>query len=219
MRWGTWAGIAVATALVALIGYEVFAVARARAHTAAALAEVAARPVRLKDIDPRRLDMLLKVDDPGFYRHHGVDFSAPGRMTTITQALVKHMYFKHFHSGFAKIEQDLIARFVLDPAMSKADQLEVFLNYSPLGHVDGREVIGFGDAARAYYGRDLGALTDRQFLSLVAMLKAPDALDPRRHAAANAERVDRIERLLAGACKPRGLFDTDYPDCAQGARS
>ena len=209
------AGITLAAVLAALIAYEAWAVMRARAHTPAALAAVAVREVRLRDLPRDRIDALLKVDDPGFYQHHGLDFSTPGQgMTTLTQSLVKHMYFKHFHPGFAKIEQDLIARFVLDPAMSKADQLEAFINYSYFGHPGGRDVVGFADAARTYYGRDLGALNDRQFLSLVAMLNAPDDLDPRRHAAANAERVDRIQRLLAGACKPRSWADVDYPGCA-----
>ena len=211
-----WAGIGLAAALAALIGYEAWAVMRARARTPAALAAVAVREVHLQDLPKDRIDALLKVNDPGFYRHHGLDFSTPGQgMTTLTQSLVKHMYFKRFHPGFAKIDQDLIARFVLDPAMSKSDQLEAFINYSYFGHPGDRDVVGFADAARTYYGKDLTQLNDRQFLSLVAMLNAPDGLDPRRHAAANAERVDRIQRLLAGTCKPRSWADVDYPDCAR----
>ena len=211
-----WTLLALAVALVALIGFEAYAVARAGARTPQALASVAARPVRLKDLPPGRVAALLRVEDPGFYRHHGVDFETPGQgLTTITQSLVKHLYFERFHAGFAKIEQSLIAHFVLDPAMSKSDQLEAYINYSRLGMADGREIVGFGQAARVYYGKELGALTDREFLSLVAMNMAPETLDPRRHAAANAERVDRIQRLLAGACRPRSLFDVTYPDCAR----
>ena len=209
-----WAGITLAAALAALIAYEAFAVVRAKARTPAALASMAVRQVRLKDLPPARIDALLKVDDPGFYRHHGLDFKTPGQgMTTITQSLVKHLYFKPFHPGFAKLEQDLIARFVLDGAMSKADQLEAYINYSYFGHPYSADVIGLGQAAQTYYGKPAGALNDREFLSLVAMLRAPDALDLRRHAEANAERVARIERLLAGACKPRNFNDTTYPDC------
>lgn len=214
-RLGAAAIVLAVVVLAALIGYEAFALVRAKARTPAALAAVAVREVRLQDIPPARIAAFLAVDDPGFWRHHGVDFQTPGQgMTTLTQSLVKRMYFEHFRPGFPKIEQDLIARFVLDPAMSKTDQLEVAIDYSYMGHLDGREIIGFPAAARAYYGKDLRALTDREFLGLVALLNAPDALDPRRHPAANAERVVRIERLLAGLCRPRGLLDVDYPDCA-----
>ena len=215
-RAGRWMLVAVVAVLVALFGYDAWAVARAKARTPQALASMAARPVRLKDLPPSRVTALLRVEDPGFYRHHGVDFETPGQgLTTITQSLVKHLYFDRFHPGFAKIEQSLIARFVLDPAMSKADQLEAYINYSRLGSADGREIVGFGEAARVYYGKPLGRLTDREFLSLVAMNMAPATLDPRRHAAANAERVDRIQRLLAGACRPQSPFDVTYPDCAR----
>jgi membrane carboxypeptidase/penicillin-binding protein len=215
-RLGAGAILLAVVVLGALIGYEAFALMRAKLRTPAALAAVAAREVRLKDIPPARIAAFLAVDDPGFWRHHGVDFQTPGQgMTTLTQSLVKRMYFKPFRPGFAKLEQGLIARFVLDPAMGKADQLEVAIDYSYMGHVDGREIIGFPAAARAYYGKELRALTDQEFLGLVALRNAPDALDPRRHPAANAERVARIERLLAGACKPRGLLDVDYPDCAR----
>jgi hypothetical protein len=48
------------------------------------------------------------------------------------------------------------------------------------------------------------------------MLMAPRELDPVRHKAANAERVGRIKRLLAGRCRPSGVFDVTYPACRAG---
>jgi hypothetical protein len=47
------------------------------------------------------------------------------------------------------------------------------------------------------------------------MPAAPNALDPDRHAAANAERTRRIEMLRARRCPPRGLRDVHCEDCAQ----
>ena len=221
--WGTvarWAAIVVLSAMLLLVVYEVFAVLSAKARTADALAGVSVREVHFGDLSKRRIHVLLTVEDPSFFQNHGLDFTTPGQgMTTITQSLVKRMYFKHFHQGLAKIDQDLIARLVLDPAMRKRDQLEAFVNYSYFGHIDGRDVIGYPDAARTYYGKDLKALSDREFISLVAMQDSPDTLDPRRHFAANTERVNRIVRLLAHKCKPRNLTDVDYVDCAAPPQS
>jgi membrane peptidoglycan carboxypeptidase len=140
-------------------------------------------------------------------------------MTTITQALVKRFYFEHFRKGFPKIEQSLIARFVLDPAMSKNAQLQAYLNFTSFGTNDGRKVIGFADAARTYYGREFARLSDHEFISLVAMLMAPNALEPARHKAANDDRVRRIEAMLAGKCEPTGLRDVTYVNCAAPNRS
>jgi membrane carboxypeptidase/penicillin-binding protein len=205
----------IAAALLLFVGFEWFAVARARARTPSIIAETAHRELRLGDVGGRRLRMLLRVEDPGFFTHHGVDWSTPGQgMTTLTQGLVKRLYFDGgFKPGFAKIEQSLIARFVFDPAVSKRDQLEISLNWASFGNFHGRPVIGFDAAARTYYGVPFAGLNDRQFVGLVAMLMAPNALDPVRHPRENAERVARIEMLLAGKCVPRGLRDVSYRDC------
>ena len=201
--------------LVALAAFEAYAMWRANQRTPQVLAAAAQGDLSLDELGKRRLAMLIKIEDPGFWTHHGVDFSTPGAgATSITQSLVKRFYFENFEPGFAKLEQSLIARFVLDPAMSKPAQLKAYINHSHFGWRDGRPIIGLAAAARAYYGREVGQLSDRQFLSLVAMLMAPRDLNPRQHPAANAERVRRIERMLAGTCRPAGLRDVAYRDCA-----
>lgn len=200
--------------LAALLIYESYAVGRARAQTPFVLARVATGELRLADISSVRRRALLAVEDPGFAQHRGIDFATPGQgMTSLTQALVKLFYFDQFRPGFAKIEQSLIAWLVLDHAMSKSEQLTAFFNHANLGTWRGRRVAGFAEASRVWFGRPFAELSDREFLALVAMLIAPERLDPRRHPQANAERVRRIERLLAGECRPAGLNDVYYGHC------
>ena len=209
-----YSGMAVAALLSILTLYEAIALSRAQKRTPGVIEVAKKGEIRLRDVPRQRLNMLLKVEDPNFYNHKGLDFSTPGAgMTSITQSLVKRFYFKNFQKGFAKLEQSLIARFVLDPAMSKEAQLEAYLNHSHFGWRNGRPVVGLATAARTYYSRDASQLSDKQFLSLVAMLVAPRELDPLRQPAANAERVRRIEAMLAGKCAPRGLSDVRLASC------
>lgn len=209
---------AFAAVLIASLGYEALAVYRARQKTPEVIARAAQGELPLDALSPARRAMLLKVEDPGFLQHRGVDFSTPGQgRTTMTQALVKIFYFNHFQPGFAKIEQSLIARFVFDSALAKDAQLAAFLNHARFGRRQGRAITGFADAARTYYGREFATLSDRQFLGLVAMLMAPKEFDPLRHPAANAERVRRIEAMLAGRCRPTGLSDVRYEACNTAA--
>src|SRR5690606_9540138 len=50
------------------------------------------------------LAILLKVEDPSFTSHAGVDFSTAGAgATTITQSASKRLAFKKFHPGIGKI--------------------------------------------------------------------------------------------------------------------
>ena len=202
--------------LVALLLFEVFALWRADRRTPGVLARAAQGELEPGDLPKRRLDMLIRIEDPGFYQHRGVDFSTPGAgMTSITQSLVKRFYFDNFQPGFAKLEQSLIARFILNPAMPKDAQLKAYLNHSHFGWREGRPVAGLAEAARTYHGRELTKLSDRQFLSLVAMLMSPKEYHPIYRREANAERVRRIEAMLAGRCAPQGLRDVTYKACAK----
>lgn len=46
--------------------------------------------LELEDLSAEQLDALLKIQDPNFYKHQGVDFETPGTgITTISQGLVK----------------------------------------------------------------------------------------------------------------------------------
>jgi len=213
------AGRAAVLLLIVLILFESYALWRAERVVPDVLRNASQGELEPSDLPRRRIAMLIQVEDPGFYEHHGVDFSTPGAgMTSITQSLVKRFFFDDFQPGFAKLEQSLIARFVLDRAMSKPAQLKAYLNHSHFGWRDGKPVIGLAAAARTYYGREPAQLSDRQYLSLIAMLMAPRDYDPIRHPDANAERVRRIEAMLAGKCRPQRLRDVTYSACAKLAK-
>ena len=135
-------------------------------------------------------------------------------MTTISQSLGKRIFFDNFKPGLRKGELLALTRFALVPEVPKDRILKAWLARTYLGTRDGRAVTGFADGARTWIGKPLRDLSDREFLTLVALGPAPDRLKPTRDAAGNRERVRRIERLLAGVCRPTGLRDTMLEGCA-----
>lgn len=169
--------------------------------------ESADYPLELASLTDRQVEILLKVQDPGFYGHHGVDLSTPGAgLTTITQALVKHLYFDDFQAGIAKIKQTLIARYVLDPLMPKDMQLRRFINTAYLGP----KSKGFQQAAQYYYDKDFEQLAEDQFIAIVAMLVAPAVFNIEKYPQRNRVRVERIKQVISGKYKPKGLCDIYY---------
>ncbi|HRW30040.1 MAG TPA: transglycosylase domain-containing protein, partial [Emcibacteraceae bacterium] len=130
-------------------------------------------PISNSEISDKRLSLLLKVQDENFFTHGGTDFLL-GRMTTISQSLVKYLYFENFQKGIQKIRQSLIARFAFDPLVSKDKQLNLFLNLVYMGQVDGKEVRGFNQAAHVYFNKDLSDISDEEYLSLLVMLSSPN---------------------------------------------
>lgn len=197
----------------AVLGYYTHQVVRARAETPQIVAQAfAAQRLELSpdSLSAAQLQALLAVADPHFFTHKGCDFGG-GTMTTITQSLVKGLYFKQFTPGIRKIRQSLIARFALDPHLAKKEQLRLFINRIWLGSVDGRPVEGFAEGARAFYGKEFAELTFDEYLSLL-MFDRPAELNVNVNPQGNARRVRQIKRLLAGACRRSGLLGT-APNC------
>lgn len=176
-------------------------------------------PLALNEFQGQRLSWLLKVQDPDFYQHHGVDLGTPGAgYTTITQGLVKLLFFNDsFKPGFLrwrKMRQTIMA-IALNARVSKDEQLRLFVNLASMGRHNGRAINGFSPAAQEYYGKDFQNLTDQEYLSLVAVLVSPATYSPAAHPAENENRVARIQKILAGTCKPVSHSDVFYIACAQ----
>jgi membrane peptidoglycan carboxypeptidase len=167
----------------------------------------------------QRLQWLIKVQDPTFYHHHGVELRAPGAgYTTITQGLIKILFFNSsFKPGFLrwrKIHQTIIA-LAFSARVPKDEQLRLFVNLAYMGTPNGHSIVGFSQAAHEYFGKNFLDLTDEEYLSLVAVIVAPERFSPEMHPAENKQRVTRIRRLLAGSCAPAGHSDVEYVACAQ----
>jgi monofunctional biosynthetic peptidoglycan transglycosylase len=145
-----------------------------------------------------RLEQLIKVQDPNFWTHSGVDWSAP-LATTVTQSIVKKLYFEKFEPGIAKIKQTLIAQFAVDPLTSKNAQLAAFI-----------DVNGFDGASRKWFGKPLEELDDDQYLSLLATNNTPKVAPGTPE---NEDRAKRIKNYLAGHCDRHGLADVWLERC------
>ncbi len=163
--------------------------------------------ITAKDLTDRQLDILLRIEDPNFYNHHGVDFKTPGAgWTTITQGLAKKFYFQNFKQGLMKIKQTLCARLALDPLVSKETQLTIYLNIMYFGN----GIYGLHDAANYYYDKNVPVLEEEEYISLIASLIDPNGLNIEQHPPENYQRVQRIKKVLSGAYIPQGLFDITY---------
>jgi membrane peptidoglycan carboxypeptidase len=173
----------------------------------------------LTDLSIEQRSLLLAVEDPAFMRHHGVDLSTPGAgMTTITQGLVKLLYFPNgFRPGVEKIRQTLIAQYALNQLVSKNDQLLLLLNISYLGTEDGKAIYGYANAAKTYFRKNFSALSNEEFLSLVAMNIGPDTYKLGTHA--HDIRMKSIHAYLSGKIKPASLLDVEYNGKKHGSLS
>lgn len=203
-----------ALVLICVVVYSIYLILVARRETPAIIEEAMNSEqiaLMIEAFSEEQIEILLKVEDPNFYHHKGVDLLTPGAgMTTITQGLVKKFYFRKFKPGIAKFKQTLIARFALNSLVSKRDQLQLFINYVYFGQADGQVVIGFEHASQVYFYRSFAQITEDEYLSLVAMIISPNILNLKTNPEGVANRVKRIKLLLAGEYTPKGLMDLYY---------
>jgi len=179
-------------------------------------------------LSPRQSAILLAVEDPDFHTHPGISLAAGQGVATLTSAVARDFYLRDGQAGaglmqrfYAGVQRcckaidfgrDAMA-LVLDARMSKTRQLDYYIAHVYMGTQAGVQVRGLALAALLYAGKPLAALDAHEFVRLVAMIKAPNHYHPQRRPAALAERVARIEALLAGKCRPAGWSDTLYEAC------
>jgi membrane carboxypeptidase/penicillin-binding protein len=194
------------------------------------------RLIDLRSLPKPTVDILLRVEDPTFREHHGVDPFARGQgFATLTSSLVKRVYLNGVRlSGFTGVLQRMyrfadrvagpvdfapdVMALVVDRRLGKTRQIELFLQHVYMGRHGKRQLYGLPDASRAYYHKEPRQLSYRELVTLVAMIVAPNQFHPVRNPTELAERTRRIERLLRGGCQPRGMRDVYYPDCARKAQ-
>jgi membrane carboxypeptidase/penicillin-binding protein len=181
-------------------------------------------------LQPQQQAFLLKIEDPAFFEHYGLNLSNGQGLTTITSALARDVFlYGHKLDGIAgamqsfyrsifdcckkvDIGRDVMA-LVLNQHVSKSIQLNLLLSTAYLGRSAGKPVIGFDNAAVAYYGKSLGDLSMQEFAGLVAMVAAPTYYHPINNPELHALRTARIINVANGQCEPNGLFDLTYEHC------
>lgn len=195
--------------IVAAVGYEVNAVYSAHRSLSAKMDQYTG--TNHSGLTQRQLETIVLIQDPSFYTHNGVEGPNPFVTTTITQSLVKRLFFTNFRPGWQKVEQTLIARWVVDPNISKARQLEAFVDTAYLGEKNGVAIVGFRSGAESWFNKPLDKLNPDEFLALVAMLPAPNKLIP--GSAPSIDRVARIRKLISGQCSHQRISEIWLEQC------
>ena len=144
----------------------------------------------LSDIPDVMVRYILLSEDADFYKHNGI---IPGAVkaavklnfrkkriitggSTITQQLVKNLYFGFEHNYFRKLTEIILSLYV-ESVLGKDKILELYFNIIYYGN----GVYGIADAARFYFGKQTKDLSKNQFFILACIPQAPTAGNPIQH--------------------------------------
>ena len=141
----------------------------------------------LSDVPQHLKDAFIALEDKRFYSHHGIDYirilgatlaniksgtRAQGG-STITQQIVKNAFLTREKSFSRKLKEARLA-VSLERRMSKDEILKTYLNMLYFGSGE----YGVKNAARRFFGCEVGELTVAQSAMLAGIVKSPTKYNP-----------------------------------------
>jgi len=138
---------------------------------------------------------VTSIEDRRFFEHGGVDYL---RMvgafrndltrrhaymeggSTLTMQLARGFFLSPEKRLKRKLIEILIT-YQLEHHFSKQKIFELYANQIPLGQRGSFAIHGFGEAARAYFGKDLRQLNLPECALLAGLIQSPSRLNPYRH--------------------------------------
>ncbi|MHB8302490.1 MAG: PBP1A family penicillin-binding protein [Acidobacteriaceae bacterium] len=137
---------------------------------------------------------VTSIEDRRFFQHGGVDYvrvfgavlaDVKSRRysegsSTLTMQLARLLFLSPEKHWKRKIIQTAIA-FQLESRFTKKQIFTMYANEIPLGQRGSFAVNGFGEAAQAYFGKNIRDLSLPECALLAGMIQGPSRLSPYRH--------------------------------------
>lgn len=145
------------------------------------------RVVSLKEIPQHLIDAFLAAEDRDFFKHRGISWRGIARSTlvnlrqgrivqgasTITQQLVKLLFFDSQRTFQRKIKEQIVALLV-ERQFTKEQILETYLNHVYFGC----GIYGVEAAARRFFGKAVCQLDLAESATLASVVKSPGQYCP-----------------------------------------
>jgi penicillin-binding protein 1B len=152
------------------------------------------RLVPYKQIPPRMVQAITAIEDRRFFDHGGINYGRIAKCafkdilsghkvcggSTLTQQLAKGIFLSSEKSYRRKLIEFLIT-FQLEARFNKQQLFEMYANEMNLGHQGSFEIIGVGEAAETFFGKDLNQLDLAQTATLAALFQNPSYRNPYKH--------------------------------------
>ena len=149
---------------------------------------------------------VIAVEDPNFYRHHGLDFYGIfragikniiyGRIveggSSITQQLARNLFLTKKKTLTRKFAE-LILALQIERRYTKEEILELYLNQVYFGH----NAYGIESAANLYFGKTAAELDLAESAMLAGLIRGPELYSPyRNYKGAKSRQIYVLNKLL-----------------------
>src|SRR5262249_50453369 len=184
------------------------------------------RLVKYDDIPQVMVDAVTSIEDRRFFHHSGVNYWRLMKAalidvreggtrqggSTITMQVARSFFLSPEKQLSRKVKEILIS-VELEQRFSKKQIFELYVNQVPMGQRGSFSITGFGEAAQAYFGKDLKDLSLPEAALLAGLIQRPSYLDPYRH----GDRAQERRNLVLEAMVETGAITRAQADTAKGA--
>ena len=152
------------------------------------------RLVTFKEIPPRMVDAVVAIEDRRFFEHGGINYLRTAKCayqdfmshqkecggSTVTQQLARGFFLSPEKKYTRKLKEIMIT-YQLESRFTKQQIFEMYANQINLGQRGSFAINGFGEAAQAFFGKDLSRLDTAECALLAGTIQSPNRLNPYRH--------------------------------------
>ena len=161
------------------------------------------KTVKFADLPPHLIKAITVTEDRAFFDHYGVNFRGIARAlwkryegednaalanqggSSITQQLVKNLLLTN-EPTYERKATEAFMSVILETRLSKEEIFTLYVNQVYLGQQMGVSIYGVGEAADAYFGKDVSQLELHEAAFLAGILRSPNRYNPYK----NTERVE-----------------------------
>ncbi len=178
------------------------------------------RLVRYADIPKVLRDAVIATEDRQFLNHFGINFYrilvAPMNdfrgTSTVTMQLARNFFLTRERTLKRKLAEIYIS-LLLEARLSKEEIFEHYSNQIYLGHRGSFGIHGFGEAARAYFDKEVSNLSLGESAFLAGIIRAPNIYAPYKH----PERAKARRDMVIGQMEEIGALNPTEAEQARNA--
>jgi penicillin-binding protein 1B len=170
--------------------------------------------IEYKDLPQHLIDAIISIEDRQFFEHSGINWRGVLRAlfrdyqsgelreggSSITQQLVKNLYLKPDRTPKRKLSEAYMS-IILEQRLKKDEIMAMYCNQIYLGQRGGFSINGFGEAARAYFGKDVAHITLSESALLAGIIRSPNYYSPFSHKDRAIERRNLVLDKMVEAGK------------------
>ena len=177
------------------------------------------------EIPPNLVNAVVAIEDRRFFDHGGVDYYrllgaiyndlTPGHRwteggSTLTMQLARGFFLSPERKLMRKIAEIAIT-FQLEHRFTKQQIFQMYANEINLGQRGSFSIDGFGEAAQAYFGKDVRQLNLAECALLAGTIQSPNRLNPFRH----PDRAIDRRNLVLDSMVETGAITKDQAETAK----